>query len=241
MLFFARAEQASNFRLSVTPLSLQVLAPQTGTTWPLGQVQTIQWSSNSNTVPGIKVELQRTSSSTWELLGNNLSASGQLQVTPSGAATSSAKIKVSVVDHPQYYATSGNFNIGAVSSSGGSITRSGSVSKSKTVTTPKAAVPVSLPAVPTIPVSNNKAVVSKTPQTVVAPKVVAPTKPTVPTVTPKSTVLPPSQTTTPKISPVKKIVDYIKVIPQKIKTILGNKLKSVKTLITRKLPTRKFS
>ncbi len=85
--------------------SIHVTAPNGGETWALGSAHAVTWTAVniSNTVT---VELSRNSGATWESLGAWPSASGAVNVTVGGAATTHARVRVSDQSNPAVNDTS---------------------------------------------------------------------------------------------------------------------------------------
>ncbi len=94
--------------------SLTLSAPNGGETWTVGAGATITWSS-SNLSDNINVQLNRTyPTGTWETIGAAVANSGSFSWTISGAAATSARVRVVGVTSPTVGDTSNaNFTIAA--------------------------------------------------------------------------------------------------------------------------------
>jgi hypothetical protein len=85
----------ANFTISdpPPPTGITVVVPNGGENWPVGSVQTIQWTSNG--VSGnVKVRLSRDGGATYTNLASNTANDGSFQWTVTGPATTQARIEV---------------------------------------------------------------------------------------------------------------------------------------------------
>ena len=82
---------------SYSPVSISVTSPNGGENWTIGSVHSITWSS-TNLSQNVKIELNRSyPSSTWETIIASTANSGTYSWTVTGAATTTARIRISAV------------------------------------------------------------------------------------------------------------------------------------------------
>jgi len=92
-------------------VTVTVLSPNGGETWPINSTQTIQWSSSGLTGK-VKIELSRDGGATWASVANNVANTGSRTWKVKKPATTQARIRVSAADDPGAVDTSNaNFAI----------------------------------------------------------------------------------------------------------------------------------
>lgn len=104
----------SNANFSVVSRSISVTAPNTATTWVLGDSADITWTSQ-NLTENVSIELNRTyPSASWVTLASNVVNSGSSRCLVTGPTGGSNRIRVRGVTHTSVGDTSNvNFTIGS--------------------------------------------------------------------------------------------------------------------------------
>jgi hypothetical protein len=101
------------FTVTVTGPSITVQTPNGGEVWPIGSVQTIQWTSNGIT-GNVKIRLSRNGGANYSAIFNSVSNTGSIQWTVAGPATTQARIQVvSLTDLSIRDSSDANFTIGS--------------------------------------------------------------------------------------------------------------------------------
>jgi hypothetical protein len=92
--------------------TVTVTSPGTGASWTIGVPQTITWASN---LPGatVRIQLSRNGGTTYSDLTTSAPNSGSFAWTPTGATTTTARIRVTINGSPTATATSGQFTLAA--------------------------------------------------------------------------------------------------------------------------------
>lgn len=100
------------YETMLTQATIAVISPNGGETWPLGTVQSIQWSSTGVT-GNVRIELSRNGGATFdEVLFASTANDGTENWAVTGAATSQARIRISSVGNPGVVdASNANFSI----------------------------------------------------------------------------------------------------------------------------------
>ena len=101
----------SNVVFTISGGSVTVITPNGGESWAIGGKQTIQWNS-SNLSGKVKIELSRDGGTTWTLLSNNETNTGNKTWKVTKPATTQARIRVSGISDTGAVDTSNaNFTI----------------------------------------------------------------------------------------------------------------------------------
>jgi hypothetical protein len=103
------ASGASGLFAIVTP-SLAITAPTTGAKWTIGTAQAITWTTNLPATDTVRVELSRNGGISYTSLATSAPNSGTFAWTVTGAATTSAMVRVSS-NTAAASSTSGKFSV----------------------------------------------------------------------------------------------------------------------------------
>ncbi len=111
-LMFLRVRDDPSSLPSPTP-TVTVLSPNGGDVWPVGSIQTIQWTS-TNLTSSVKIELSRDGGNTYHLLFANQPNAGSVSWTVTGIETFQALIKItSMTDSTVTDVSDAPFTIGS--------------------------------------------------------------------------------------------------------------------------------
>jgi hypothetical protein len=100
---------SGTFAITSGPVS--VTSPAAGTSWTIGLPHTITWTSNLSPTATVKIQLSRNGGSTFTNLTTSAPNTGSFAWTPTGAATTTALIKVTVNGTPTAASTSSPFTL----------------------------------------------------------------------------------------------------------------------------------
>ena len=93
--------------------TVTVTAPGTGASWSIGVPQTITWASNLLPSATVRIQLSRNGGTTYTDLTTSAPNSGSFAWTPTGATTTTARVRVTINGSPSATATSGQFTLAA--------------------------------------------------------------------------------------------------------------------------------
>lgn len=122
-MVFVKADSATtDLSFTILPAAgntITVTAPNGGESWTIGTTKTITWT-NTGSISDVKIELQRSTSGSWEELTASTTNDGSYPWVVTGTATAEATVRISEVGDATVNDTSNAvFSIVAASVSGG--------------------------------------------------------------------------------------------------------------------------